>query len=346
MGKSGMRAVMHKKKILNSDSNDLGDILAEIINPSSVDPHIVLPKYKSSFTGVTSIYKFLKLLSSETGIIATTYPEFEISDMFEFANNIQKDIEPFIDINEENVGELWTGYRNSKAIKDCISIYSQLLPYKSYLTETSPSDKWIRDMTLGVALFDFSHLSISAVWQDMRTDNKIRDFILTIISRLFLNSKKVYDFYVTPDIDVDVIRERVMETLDSIKDVPELSRCKNAMKAMSSSMNLFNDNINDYFKSFIQTGNPITFMEEYVVDVINNQETKNPKLLFELSQLRKYLSRIGNDNKKVSPKIREMLKKIGEKLDEVDNVVNQNMKAAAEKENPNLVNDNSESEED
>jgi hypothetical protein len=107
-----------------------------------------------------------------------------------------------------------------------------------------------------------------------------------------------------------------------IKNVPELSRCKNALNKLQEGADIFKSNIGNYYKDFAQSKNPMTFVESFVSDVASDQSTKkhNANIIFEFNKLRKFIS---NNMKNAPSEVKSVMSTLDKTMDSAINSYNE-----------------------
>ena len=331
MGKSRSSCKIIKKTLGGNES--MADTLDYILNPDAAKPEIIITKYETMFSSITKIHKFLCTLGKPDGHIAMCFADYDFSSINKHGIKIQKSLEKYANLNLLNIKDNWKEFRDSESVQECISIYSQLIEYKQYLETEPPSDSWIKKMSIGVNIFDFTPIDLSLLWGDYRGNSSIREFILNILSRLYKNSKVIYDEYTSPDIDIDEFSANIMNMFEMIKGVPELARCKNALNKLQEGADIFKSNIGTYYKDFAQSKNPMTFVESFISDVASDQASKkqNANIIFEFNKLRKFIS----NNMKNAPK---EVKSVMETLDKTMDTAIQSYDENKSKDDPEINN--------
>jgi hypothetical protein len=312
MGKSRSNSKVIKKTL--GDNQSMADTLDYILNPDSAKPEIIITKYETMFSSITKIHKFLCTLGKPDGHIAMCFADYDFSSINNHGIKIQQSLEKYSNLHLLNIKNNWKEFRDSESVQNCISIYSQLIEYKQYLETEPPSDSWIKKMSIGVNIFDFTPIDLSLLWGDNRGNSSIREFILNILSRLYKNSKIIYDEYTSPDIDVDEFSSNIMNMFEMIRGVPELARCKNALNKLQEGADIFKSNIGNYYKDFAQSKNPMTFVESFISDVASDQSSKkqNANIIFEFNKLRKFIS---NNMKNAPSTVKSVMSTLDKTMD-------------------------------
>ena len=320
MGKQRSSCKLIKKTLGGNES--MADTLDCILNPESAKPEIIITKYEKMFSAITKLYKFLYALGKPDGHLATCFTDYDFDSINAFGIKIHQDIEKYSKLHLLNIKDNWKEFRETESVKDAISIYSQLIEYRQYLDTEPPTDTWIKSMSIGVNIFEFTRIDLALLWGDSRGNSSIREFILNILSRLYKNGKIVYDEYTTPDIDVDEFSANIMNMFEMIKNVPELSRCKNALNKLQEGADIFKSNIGNYYKDFAQSKNPMTFVESFVSDVASDQSTKkhNANIIFEFNKLRKFIS---NNMKNAPSEVKSVMSTLDKTMDSAINSYNE-----------------------
>ena len=118
------------------------------------------------------------------------------------------------------------------------------------------------------------------------------------MSILFNKCHEIYKIITSPDIDVSKFSKIIVESINKVRDLPELNRCKDAFNKIKESVALLENNFGDYYKDMQQSENPNTIIENFIIDVSQGQNMN-------LSLMRQFRTIIGFYKKKSSSKIKD-----------------------------------------
>jgi hypothetical protein len=305
---------MMRKVKVQPASQDVMNMFLQLVDPTMCDPDITLPKYTLLKTKIKQIARFLNAMGS--GFLVELFPEYEFSEISDMSKMIEEDIDPH-NYTIDTIKENWPIFKETKSIKTCINIYSLLLPYAQYIRdEENLSGQWITTAGFGFSIFDFSKLDIYMIWADERCTDQVRKYILTLFNRIYVISAEIYDSYTTPDLDTQRFSELMVDSVNRLQELPELSRCNLAFKKITNSVNMLRDNLKTYHRDFISSKNPSIIMESYIMDLANAQENPSPVLI---SQFRKILvfyqkQQAGNQRAFKDNNLMKMCTELDEKL--------------------------------
>jgi hypothetical protein len=78
-------------------------------------------------------------------------------------------------------------------------------------------------------------------------------------------SKTVYKTLTSPDVDVKEFSKAIISSISQVKK--QIPRCEKAFARIEQSVSLLEGNFDGYYKDFIQSQNPSTIIESFVIDV-------------------------------------------------------------------------------
>lgn len=275
------------------------------------DPVIVAEKEKNLNGVLTTIYKTLDAWA--TGPFAKGFPEYKgwMSEIELFSKNTKAVLEkklPYKELKEDN------------QIKHIILVCSDLIKYKHYLESVSEArDNWVLTHPgLIFEPFKFTKLDVKHIWNNGKSTPKIKQYVLTYICLLFLKCKEVYGITTSPDIDVAQFSNVVVGAIGKVQNSPELSRCKDAFKKITDSVGMLENNFGGYYREMVQSKNPNTIIESFVLDVSNGNEM-NPRLMMQFRTILNFYRKQQNKSgRKRDPKLDKLFKSLSSKMDLLD----------------------------
>lgn len=262
-----------KVKVQNKNIQDpeLVDMFQQMMDPTKADPEIVFPKYQTLKSKTKQISRFLHALS--TGPVSNVFNDVDFSDIKNKSNKISELLDEHT-WTKDQIAEKWSDFKDSMPVQESVIICSYLATYKQYLEKKDDlSDHWIKRAGIGMHIFKFSSLDIYLIWHDQRMTQKLKDYILLLLHMLYTVSLEIYNLMSSPDIDIARFSEVLIEAITKVQQQPELHRCKKAFNQIKNSVGLLQTNFSGYYKDFIQSKNPSTLIESFVVDVANNEKS-------------------------------------------------------------------------
>jgi hypothetical protein len=185
--------------------------------------------------------------------------------------------------------------KKHNVLRQVILCCKELVSYNAILT----TEKWITDHPgLVFEPFAFTKFDIKHVWNNESTTKTVREYVLKIIKLLYDNCYKVYKTTTSPDVDVKKFSQIISAAISKIQTLPELSRCKNAFRKLEESTHLLEDNFEDYYKDMLESENPNTIIENFIVDVSKDQKMN-------ISLMREFRTLINFYTKQTAGKIKD-----------------------------------------
>jgi hypothetical protein len=80
-------------------------------------------------------------------------------------------------------------------------------------------------------------------------------------------SRDVYRTITSPDVDVAEFSKSIIASITQVKK--QIPRCERAFAKIEASVSLLEGNFDGYYKDFVQSQNPSTIIESFVIDVSN-----------------------------------------------------------------------------
>jgi hypothetical protein len=265
------------------------DMFNQMLGAEGADPSIIFPKYNTIKSRCAMLHKTLSAMV--TDVLSKSFPEQskgcdeimkfvkeikeikfmefpEIADRINGKNNDnldKKHIEPLT--NQYN------SIKKNNTIRMVIMTCKSLIGYKNNLsTENSFDDSFIaRIPGFILAPFPFSCLNLKEVWVSPNITMKIKKYIFTVLKLVLDISHKIYETLTSPDVNVKDFSEAIISSIGKIKK--QIPRCDKAFKKIEESVGLLENNFNGYYKDFVQSRNPSTIIESFVIDVSQSGTT-------------------------------------------------------------------------
>ena len=338
-----------KSKVVKStlENKDVLDMFHGVIGTDGASISITHPKYLEIETQVIRFIKILEALYIWP--ILVLFPDFKDNlDFYNFSLHkqlaesfIAPDLEPFLkeDLNIEKdaleklmasfrdyskippfeanrFSEIYTEIKKCNIVNTIIITCKNLIPYKKSLEDIKElKDKFltksggINFAALNGVVFNFKHIYI-----DDRLTAENREFLLTILHKLYIIGYDTYNILSSPDIDVG---EFVTVIMSSIQDVKKhIPRCDQAFNKIAESVDLLKGNFGGYYKDYVSSNNPTIIMENFVLDVSKNTKA-SPTLTSQfrkiISHYRKMASQQANN-----PKLKTLFQQVDKNFQELE----------------------------
>jgi len=255
------RARIVKQKRLVQDPQ-LVTMFNDMLNSENGDTSVILEKNVSIRSNLSIIAKVLEDFSS--GPFRKLGGEYEIwcEEFLKFASQIREilTLTEYREIKDNNI------------TKHVILVCRELVAYANQLQPQTLSDRWILSHPgLQFEPFAFTKMDIKHVWNDERVSETAKKYCLRVFSILFQKCHEIYKTVTSPDIDVNKFSQIIIESIERVKDVPELNRCRDAFDKIKESVSLLENNFSDYYKDMVQSENPSTLIENFIIDVSQGQ---------------------------------------------------------------------------
>lgn len=310
---------MAKVKIVKKTlkDNDLGAMFNSMLGDG--DPEIISDKLKR----VRSLAKTVALVMRDlaTGPFRRDFPEYQEwwDDFLRFAER-----------TDELTLMEYKEFKEANQTKHLVMVCSELVMYAHFLEAGKLQDRWITTHPgLSFEIFAFTKFDIKHVWANSNMTAKLKQYLLTVISIMFNKCREIHRLVASPDIDVKKFSKIIIDSLDKVKGMPELNRCSEAFNKIRDSVALLENNFDDYYKDMVQSENPNTIIENFIVDVSKGQNMN-------LSLMRQFRTII-NFYKKQSagkirdPKVKQLFDNLNSRMDMLEKKVKvQNGDAAME----------------
>lgn len=246
----------------------------QMLGTEDADPSIVIPKYVLIKDKVQSMAKILSAATED--ILSKSFPEEKdgCDDIIKYVdslNNIEYiDVPPDDKMTQEQAKEICMSYTELKAnnnIKIIIMTCKNLIGYTGNLNvdETFDDSFIARIPGFEFTPFPFSRLNIKQIWVSPQVTDRIKKYIFTILKIVLDISKTVYKTLTSPDVNVKEFSKAIISSISQVKK--QIPRCEKAFAKIEQSVSLLEGNFDGYYKDFIQSQNPSTIIESFVIDV-------------------------------------------------------------------------------
>jgi len=315
-------SVKIKKKIIGDDINKIFN--QAIGGDSEIDIKICYQKFLNLKSDISKILSIIDMFTAST--LFSTNPELEkecnelkhISSIYKstyrliFAFEINEN--SYLDLNQvppevrNEFTKMYKELKNSPLIDFCLKICNTLCLFKSSISNVKQLKYEVFiNSAANVEPFNGSTLCFKRIFLlldsqiHMKTVNvngakSMIQYILLLLNKLYLVSHSLYKNYTSPDVNVDIMVNIVISSIEDLKK--RVGRCNKAFKAIVNSTNLLKENFNSYNRDFIETKNPSVFIENFIVDVSKKtSEDQDAETVSQLHRLIMFYKKEYNQSK-------------------------------------------------
>jgi len=175
-----------------------------------------------------------------------------------------------------------------------------LTPHKVALADVDKlQDGFLLDAGHVYAPFPgLAQLNIKHIYQTFAARD--RRLLLTVLSRLYTISHRVFEIVTSPDANLDELVSIVLSSIDDVKK--SIPRCEDAFKKIAESVDLLRSNFSGYHKDYVVSGNSGIILENFVLDVAKNSKS-SPRVTAQFREIiKRYRSMINTND----PKLRQL----------------------------------------
>jgi len=217
-------------------------------------------------------------------------------------------------VNQFN--DIYAEIKKCSLINTIIVTCKNLIPYKKSLEDINElKDKFLLKGGLNFAPLPFLIFNFKQIYIDDRLSEDNKDFILTILHKLYTISHEIYDTLSSPDIDVNEFVTIIMSSIDDVKK--HIPRCDQAFNKIAESVDLLKGNFNSYYKDYISSNNPTIIMENFVLDVSKNTRA-SPTLTAQFRKIISHYRKIAAQQAN-NPKLQTLFQQVDKNFQELEN---------------------------
>ena len=120
-----------------------------------------------------------------------------------------------------------------------------------------------------------------------------------------------------PEVDVKKFSKVIVDSISEMRK--HTSGCDKAFRKIVESIDLLQDNFEDYYRNFISTGNPTTLMTDYIVDVSKSIDKKvDPTISVQFRKIIQTYQKNMNQAALKDPNVKKIFSMINENLSLLD----------------------------
>ena len=293
--------------ISKKDRRKISEMFNELIGVKHMKKDIVLKKIVDILKHINNIYNLFNLFIKVDNLKDTLYPNYDkyINELNLFLKNIKEtftDFDKDSDLlyfklssgkSEEELNNLYNKYIKSEPLKNIIISTKNMNKYTKILKIDAPiiigtTDKFISDRVgLEFKPLNFVDLDFKNIWFELKNNNTGKKFFLGILKNFYNNGYKIYDVLVRPRVDISECSELLLNSILKLRKL--IPGCNDAFNAIKNSIDLFKTNFNEYYKSFIRSGDTSIILSDFISDMCLSYKNQ-----VELPKLTRQLEKIGN----------------------------------------------------
>lgn len=343
------------KKLMSNDVDQemLTGLFEQMTGMKDADTNVILPKYIKVMVLLKKINKLYNLLIN-LDVFTTTFSDYVwIDEIKMFCDDIKQ--ECGLDVNEEYkedafryflhnkfskkemtpaeiemdkhiknntssdaeinkyLNKLYKTVKNSNTIKKIMITSSNLGQFKGFLSAENVSDIFIHNYPGNTFIpLAFTTMDLKLIWYS-DIEPKGKKFILTILQHTFKISYEIYDIIYSPDIDISEFSDILISTISKLRS--QIPRCDKAFDVIENSVNMLKNNFKDYFRESVETENPSSILQSFIIDVGNTQKA-NPVVVGQFRKITAFMKR--NAANSTDPNVKKLFKMLNNQFNAID----------------------------
>lgn len=214
---------------------------------------------------------------------------------------------------------VYSGLKREEFIHTLVVMCDRLVPFrKNFEDKTAFNPKFITSMAgTEWCPFPFTSLNIKHIFSLMDVTADTITFFMTVLSRAYEFSRKLFEELRSPDIDVDQFVSVIMESMDKIQRIPELNRCHEAFNKIKESVGMLKTNFSGYYRDFVETNDSTIIMQHFILDVGKNTNS-SPRVAAQFRKIISYYQKIASEQT-TNPKMKALFDQVNEQFKVLDN---------------------------
>jgi hypothetical protein len=158
----------------------------------------------------------------------------------------------------------------------------------------------------------FTSMDFKLIWYS-DIEPKGKKFLLTILQHTFKISFEIYDIIYSPDIDIHEFSNILISTITTLRE--KIPRCDKAFDVIENSVNMLKTNFKDYFRESVETENPASILQSFIIDVGNTQKA-NPVVVAQFRKITSFMKKnAANSN---DPNVKKLFKMLNNQFNAID----------------------------
>jgi len=250
---------MRKVKIKKQTDANIAGMFNQIIGAGDVDIDIVEPKLRSV---MQNIKQLSNILDTAVNDVLSKVFDSDCADILAYSQNLKE-----IKLHDD-IGIAYSGLKENNYIRLTITTCRILTEYETGIVN---NDYGIINRIPGFKFnpFSFSNLNIKPEWTSLTDLTK--KYIFTVLQVMLTITRSIYETITSPDVDVKEFSRTITACIGNLKK--QVSRCDDAFAKIEASVGMLENNFSNYHRDFIQSRNPNTILESFLIDVSQNDKT-------------------------------------------------------------------------
>lgn len=314
---------MHKM-MSDEESSSINRMFEEMVGMRDCEAHIITPKIVRSRNTIKKIYQYLvqfatfKPLHLSFPFIKPSLDQIigftaELKEAIIWVDESEETEAQYATLEIDQVNKIYKTIKENKYMKDLINLGGRMKRFEKKLEENDDSFV-MQEPGVSMFIFQFSSLDLKKLWAQSNITPMIKKYILTLLYRVFLEVKVLYEIVTSPDVDIGEFSSKLIQCIQALHKIPELNRCKNAFKKIEDSVNLLKENFGGYYREFMSCDNPNVIIENFIMDV-SNKSGNNMRLTREFRVIIQYLHKESSKRgKNKDPNIQKLFNILNNKM--------------------------------
>ena len=235
----------------------------------------------------------------------------------------------------EDLPQKYYQLKNCDTIKSMSIMFKKLVEYKKYISDETNLDYSFIDSFEGdtiLPLGNISKFNIKALFNYFNSqeflDSNIEKYtkayihmlknkILYYFHNIYEISFRILKMITDPEVDVKKFSSVIVQSISELRK--HTQGCDKAFRKIVESIDLLQDNFEDYYKNFILTGNPTTIMTDYIVDVSKGIDKKvDPSIAIQFRKIIDIYRKSMNSSALKDPNVKKLFSMINENISLLD----------------------------
>jgi hypothetical protein len=214
---------------------------------------------------------------------------------------------------QTHINKLYRDVKSSQVIKKIMITSANLAPFKVNLSLDAPMDTFIRREP-GATLIplEFTSLDLKLIWNS-DVEQKCLKFMLSMLQHTFKLTYSIYDVIYSPDVNIAEFSDMLIGTISSLRK--QIPRCDKAFDVIEKSVNLLRGNFKDYFRQSVESENPSTILESFIIDVASTQKA-NPKVVSQFRRITAFVHKHSANNN--DPRLKQLFRMLNMQYSKID----------------------------
>lgn len=169
-------------------------------------------------------------------------------------------------------------------------------------------------------------LDFKQVWMHEAADYNVKKRFIYGLYIILSSGSEIVELIMSPDIDIDKFSEVLIENISKLKK--QIPRCEKAFSRIAESVSMLKTNFSEYYKDFVTAKNPSIIVENFILDVAQNDSTDIDTMVQFRTIINYYKKLLAQQPKnKVDPNISKIFDMLEENMSELEKKVGKDEEA-------------------